>query len=506
MMLMIKLSLVLMLAVSLGLVLRRRQAALGHQLLVVLLALGALICLLPALPDGLTWKWVIQADPDASSALWSAAETDAPNVAAMPSDGGIIASPPTPLAAADAREPFAVAMPWTRLWLSGLLVLLGGWGWMLARSAGVARRAVRMSDRQLSRRGLADLGQFSLRVSDDAAGAFLWPARHAVIIIPRSLLQTPTNELRLLLAHELAHHARGDGWRFLTLRVLTLLLWFHPLAWWTEKLARECAELACDACVAGPEPEARENYASVLLAFARRGSRTARRAGFAHLGGGLRGRVRDLLGPAARPWGAVERTLIWAPALLVVLSVWMVAATRQELTSLGALTLSIKNTLTPHRYDALKPGHLQVATFYDGAEHSDTRVAIELIDAKQAQVSWLELGPLPKFVHGMVRSEVELRPGVTATGRVRVSGVHPDGMVDGVAVAIAQIDANGFLEIRRSRYSGAAALPRTICAWPLAFNPERIEVLANSTPKWEMDTMYRLLCGADIVDDGLHQI
>jgi beta-lactamase regulating signal transducer with metallopeptidase domain len=53
-------------------------------------------------------------------------------------------------------------------------------------------------------------------------------------------------EMRLLLAHEMAHIGRGDLRWLLLANVLCCLLWFAPVYLFAERRRRDAAELCCD--------------------------------------------------------------------------------------------------------------------------------------------------------------------------------------------------------------------------------------------------------------------
>ena len=503
-MILVKLSLLLGLAVGLGLFLRRRQPALGHTLLMLLLCAAALIFAGPTLPRFQPLYWVIPAELPSRPVPSQSVARDTTNVS--PPDDLLIRIPAAPELTAPATAPAGKQTIWFWLWMSGTALLALAWLLALWRSAVIVRQARPLSTTAQRRLGVCTEGQLDIRVSKVADCTFLWPGRRAAVIIPQRLFAASPEELRSLIAHELTHLQRGDSFRFLLARAVTLLLWFHPLAWWVESLSRQCAELACDDAAAGTDAITRENYASALLQLARRGPAAARGVGFAHLGGGLRLRIRQLLKPASVMWSRRSRVALGLTAGLFGLVAWAAQAVPQTTVPVEDLVAGIQPVLTPHRFRVLSSDQLQIATFYDGAATGAARVEVELLDGSGSRNAWLEIGPLEKFDHSLARRQVQLRPGVVASGRFRVSGVQPDGMVDGIAVAMAQLNAKGLLDVRRSRDTGNGQIPKTVCSWPLAFSSERIEALSISTPKWEMDTLYRLLCGADIVADGLHQI
>lgn len=100
---------------------------------------------------------------------------------------------------------------------------------VLARQMGVATPAVYVTD---------DFGP--------AAAGLISPA----IFLPRSLVEAlDPDELRMILAHELAHIARRDVVAGLLRTVVLGLWWFHPVAWVLARRHRASVEEACDEAV-----------------------------------------------------------------------------------------------------------------------------------------------------------------------------------------------------------------------------------------------------------------
>lgn len=78
-----------------------------------------------------------------------------------------------------------------------------------------------------------------------------------VIVVPQGFEKNfPAEERRMLLAHELAHIARGDPWRNLVQCVLESLLFWHPAVIWISRCIRDEREACADeiATVACGEP------------------------------------------------------------------------------------------------------------------------------------------------------------------------------------------------------------------------------------------------------------
>jgi hypothetical protein len=78
-------------------------------------------------------------------------------------------------------------------------------------------------------------------------------------------------ERRLAMAHERAHHRRGDLWWNAAALLFLAVNWFNPVAWLAFRAFRTDQELACDAAVAaGASVDERCDYARALVKAATR--------------------------------------------------------------------------------------------------------------------------------------------------------------------------------------------------------------------------------------------
>jgi beta-lactamase regulating signal transducer with metallopeptidase domain/tetratricopeptide (TPR) repeat protein len=96
----------------------------------------------------------------------------------------------------------------------------------------------------------------------------LWGVFKPVLLLPPDVVTWPSERLRVVLMHELAHLKRFDGISLIATRIAVSLFWFHPLAWSLERAGRSECERACDDLVlaSGTKPS---EYADHLLAIAR---------------------------------------------------------------------------------------------------------------------------------------------------------------------------------------------------------------------------------------------
>jgi len=89
----------------------------------------------------------------------------------------------------------------------------------------------------------------------------------AVVLPAWTLSELSSEELRVVLLHELAHLRRWDDWTNLAQKVLKAIFFFHPAVWWIEgRLALE-REMACDDLVL-EQTENPHSYAASLVSLA----------------------------------------------------------------------------------------------------------------------------------------------------------------------------------------------------------------------------------------------
>jgi TonB family protein len=319
--------------------LRRRSAAERHWLLAACVAAALVVPgLRLAVPDGVG---VVDLRPlTASSAV--------PMAAATPPRSGadeITASFEVVLPAR-ARTPNPVAvLPW--LWLAGVVLAAGRLIAALFRLRAIADSATPV-EAGVWRAVCDDLCRTlgvttTVRLLHSAHPSLLatWGRRRPVILLPREALSWPPDRVRVVLAHELAHIARGDWTCQLLGEALRALHWFNPLAWRLCRRLRIESERASDDAVLALGIEA-PVFADHLVALARqlRPPVTWLPAPAMVRPSSLEGRVRAMLDSSIvrHPASPQRRSVIAAAVLAVTVLVAALGAAAQFHTLRGTLT------------------------------------------------------------------------------------------------------------------------------------------------------------------------
>lgn len=316
-------------------------ARLGHAALtggLAVLGVGLVCRLLPRLPGSLRASlWWLACLKLVLDLCWLAPLSvpllPAPAVASVPILAPLTAPRLVPAAVPVSTAPLAPALPpssanqadiaapsvWPvallALWGLGVLAslaVLTGQGMRLARqmrgAASVTLNAVDCDTlaRMLGLRQAPDVCE-SAAVSAPCVAGWLRP----VILLPLGLSSVlSADEMRLMLAHEMAHVKRGDL-RLAALPTLArTLFFFHPLVWWAASEWAAAREEACDALalqVTGASPAL---YGRFLLRMTG-GETTAPALG---LSPGFRTLRRRLTGLRSAP---ARRGLAWLLALSV---------------------------------------------------------------------------------------------------------------------------------------------------------------------------------------------
>lgn len=159
-----------------------------------------------------------------------------------------------------------------------------------------------------------------------------WGLFRPVILLPENWRTWSTERKRLVLLHELAHVKRRDVAFQLLARTVCAVYWFHPLSWFALKRLKNESELACDDCVllTGESPQ---QYASELVDIARSVRRAIYPAAVAMAqSSSLEQRIRALLDRARSrlPLGGRLAVLLFTLSFLTVAGIAAVRPVASE--------------------------------------------------------------------------------------------------------------------------------------------------------------------------------
>jgi beta-lactamase regulating signal transducer with metallopeptidase domain len=162
----------------------------------------------------------------------------------------------------------------------------------------------------------------------------LW--RRRIILPAAAVRRLPAGRLRPILAHELAHHRRGDLWIDALALGLALAWWFHPAFWLVVRELRRTREDCCDEAVLAGGATSRACYCQLLLDVAR--AVAGRRARVAPLLNGslthpLARRIQRMMSSSFSPTGRLSARgaiVVVGAALLLLPGSQGVAAHQEE--------------------------------------------------------------------------------------------------------------------------------------------------------------------------------
>jgi TonB family protein len=176
--------------------------------------------------------------------------------------------------AANANNTAAVMRAIAIIWIAGVVLAVAVLVIGLLRLQWIASHARAISDGPWADAARDIARAYGLRRtplvlhSDHRSVLGTWGIARAKVLLPADALEWPSDRIRIVLAHELAHVRRGDWIVQMAVELLCAAYWFNPLVWLAARRLRLESEQACDDAVltSGVEGSA---YASELVDLAR---------------------------------------------------------------------------------------------------------------------------------------------------------------------------------------------------------------------------------------------
>jgi len=264
--LMIKTSLILTLGASAACALRRRSAAVRHWILA-----STIFCAAAAPIVGLlTPSWSLPSSSAAASGRGTAVDV---SISPVTSPGARLATPTMPAVASSfaARELIraAIVPVWCVGILLNLLLLLIGMFRLTRLRSSHARVAPSIMDSLNHVSALFGLRRKVMIVrSTRRAVIVTWGLMNPKVVVPADVDEWSRERLDVVLAHEVAHIARGDWFVQSAAELCKAIYWFNPLFWTACARLRYESERACDDAVMNMGVKS-DVYATELLELAR---------------------------------------------------------------------------------------------------------------------------------------------------------------------------------------------------------------------------------------------
>ena len=284
-----------------------KSPTLRHLLWAIVL-LKPLVSIAVSSPYTLFTPFVPLVEPSQDTLAFSPVEHPTVQVAASP-------------AIATSSVPLTTAGWGAILWIVGVALLIGriliGYGivWCLRQQAQVQHDGPLCDALRQARLTLDCYSKVEVATSPSISSPMALGILRPIIVFPADLVEKlRTDELTLILMHELAHVRRWDNLTRLLHRLVSAVLFFHPAVWLCGRMLRREAEQACDdlvVCATGRS----EAYARGLAHVAERVvhsnpliSRIPTMNAFA-AESDLALRIRRTLGGGARQMGMRARVL-----------------------------------------------------------------------------------------------------------------------------------------------------------------------------------------------------
>ena len=216
-----------------------KSPALRHLLWAVVL-LKPLVAIAISSPYTLFTPFVPLVEPSQDTLAFSPVEYPTMQVAASP-------------AIATSSVPLTTAGWGAILWIAGAVLLIGrilvGYGivWCLRQQVQVQRDGPLCDALRQARLTLDCYSKVEVATSPSISSPMALGILRPIIVFPADLVEKlRTDELTLILMHELAHVRRWDNLTRLLHRLVSAVLFFHPAVWLCGRMLRREAEQACD--------------------------------------------------------------------------------------------------------------------------------------------------------------------------------------------------------------------------------------------------------------------
>ncbi len=321
------------------------------------------------------------------------------------------------------------------------------------------------------------------------------------IVLPEKASNWDSKTLNNIISHELCHYSRKDHIALWLIDFVSIVYWFHPFILLLRNKHKNYMELACDHALLcnGMDPQ---SYAQTLLSISQNKKELPIVAHMSSNKSFLKKRILAIINLKSPKLNLNQLLLL----MFIAFQITLVGCVNSSiLMTESSFYKLLSYQLPSFRKGTITPGTIQISTVYDGKQ-GNTFLELEFYNKEYNQTSWLKLGPLKKFNDQIQTWQYKTLNQSELTGRYKISGVVADGAVDGVALGIIYANQKGEMVIHKSKGPMSNGYPNIVCSWPLDFRDSQIKQWAPQQKTLNAETVKRLICGAQLLDDGEYSI
>lgn len=322
------------------------------------------------------------------------------------------------------------------------------------------------------------------------------------IFFPSQFNEWSKQEINTVILHELCHYKRKDHLSIWLSNAISVLFWFHPILLLLVSMQKDLIEMGCDNQLIENGIDEIE-YAETLLSLSKNGNTFSVVATMSDCPKLLTKRITNILKNTPNKLNVLTRFAYIGIASVLVLCSCMNVNT---LTESSNLIQFISHDIPSFKSGKIDKHDVLVSTFYDGVDNGNTFIELEISSDSIGKKSWLKLGPLMKFNQQIQTWHYSLKDDAVFTGKYKISGVVPDGIVDGVGLGIVYVQQNGQTNLYKSIGVLDQKYPNFICSWPLGMPNEKIRLLSPQVSKEHPDEVKRMICGSQLLNNGYYSI
>ncbi|WP_395374601.1 M56 family metallopeptidase [Marinicella sp. W31] len=383
------------------------------------------------------------------------------------------------------------------MWLFGFLIMLFRHSISLFRVRQLLKKA-KPFDFEF-KLGFKIRKKINLMHHRDAKIPFLYVSSEIFIVLPNRAHQWDASHLKDVILHELCHYRRKDHWLVWLSLLISALYWFHPLIRLLLVKQRQYIELACDQQLLADGLD-KHHYAESLMLVTHDFKHNQSVIGMAtepHL---LSSRIQGIISATSKKPSIRQKCAVILGTVCLI-TTGCIKLDHNDSLDIDNMIQLVSHDLPLLRSEKVPKGDLHLSAFYDGHDRQNTYLHLQL-ENQDKRKTWVRLGPLKKFTEHIHTWHFKLSEGVELTGQYKISGVEPDGVVDGIAIGLVSLSHSGEFKILKTQGPIVGEVPNVLCSWPLWMGERKFNKVLPQMTYSKPESVQRLLCGSQLMGNG----